>query len=178
MSLVRFSSTSSRATWTSFEEVREEKFRVNAAKVEGSRDCKYLKTTVVFAVPDSPMNRQHLLMFATVWRSHVVRTVSDVGTMIEENFPSAAARKHICAGASTQPVCNIWWQRALEAHVENMAPLPRTTPSTFASRRQDSNHVELALWLASGRMIPSLMILARGLRFLSGICGRRVDRLE
>ena len=48
-----------------------------------------MTTIVVLAVPDSPTNMTGCLMDTMVSSSHVERTVSDVGTVIDENLPSA-----------------------------------------------------------------------------------------
>ena len=99
VSFVRFSSTSSRPICTSFDDVRLEKFCASDVNASGSRDSKYFWMIVVFAVPDSPMKMIAAFAVTTVSSSHVERTVSDVGTMIDENLPSVGG-----SYAGTSPV--------------------------------------------------------------------------
>mmetsp|Transcript_5678 Transcript_5678/g.16564 ORF Transcript_5678/g.16564 Transcript_5678/m.16564 type:complete len:209 (+) Transcript_5678:491-1117(+) len=92
VSLVRFSMESSMAACTSRAEVRLEKLMVSDSVRSGDWFMMKSRTIVVFAVPESPTRRMGVWDPLTVHsRSQLVRTVSDVGTTIDENLPSAGA---------------------------------------------------------------------------------------
>ena len=88
VSLVRFSIDASMAVCTSSEEVRDEKLMPSVVNLSGLRLPRYLEITVVLAVPLSPTKRHAPRTETTESSSHVERTVSRVGTMIDENLPS------------------------------------------------------------------------------------------
>lgn len=76
VSLVRRSKFDSIAFWTSKLAVLELKFKDNELNCSAFIFSRNVLTTVVLAVPDSPMNRTFLLALTKVSKIHVLRTVS------------------------------------------------------------------------------------------------------
>ena len=84
--MARFSTTSSTPRCTSIDVVREEKFMPRSTFLPMSRLARYLAMVTVFAVPLSPTNRTGLPFATKQSKSHVLRTVSTVGTRMEANL--------------------------------------------------------------------------------------------
>ena len=77
------------AICTSLLEVLDDMLIVSSDVLSGSRVCRYCVATVVLAVPLSPTKSTAPRMEAIESSSQVVRTVSAVGTTMEENLPPA-----------------------------------------------------------------------------------------
>mmetsp|Transcript_24010 Transcript_24010/g.78157 ORF Transcript_24010/g.78157 Transcript_24010/m.78157 type:complete len:343 (+) Transcript_24010:668-1696(+) len=88
VSLVRFSTEASSERCTSIEVVRDEKLMLSKLFVWPSRLPRYCAMVTVLAVPLSPTRSTARPWSMMVCTSHVVRTVSTVGTMMEAKRPS------------------------------------------------------------------------------------------
>ena len=97
------------AICTSSDEVRLEKLMPSDVILSGLDEPRYLEMTVVLAVPDSPTKRHAPLTLTTESSSHVERTVSSVGTTIDENLPSAGGSY---AGVSRPHGRHLRWSRS------------------------------------------------------------------
>ena len=89
MSLVRFSTQSSTARWTSRLEVLLLKFIFSTMLEFASMLARYPAMVTLLAVPGSPTKRQDLPCPRVMLRSQVERTVSTVGTRTFENLTSS-----------------------------------------------------------------------------------------